>query len=147
MSVSLRSNQALQASTLIGRSVYVPSSHMVFSNNETVCVLLCLEADSVNVEIVLENEAGDIVFRKHIGAFAAGDIPIVFDPLDGDEVNLSNGQYLLRAEAEIDQQLRLVPTYIKAFVESVKLSDIRQEPLLNLRNKKTVGLSQVRIIL
>ncbi|HEY5602279.1 MAG TPA: FLgD tudor-like domain-containing protein [Gammaproteobacteria bacterium] len=147
MSVSLRSNQALQASTLVGRSVYVPSSHMVFTNNETVSVLLCLQADSPNVEIVLENESGEIVFRKQMGEFTAGDIPLEFDPLDGDEVNLGNGQYLLRAEAEIDQQLQLVPTYIKAFVESVRLSDKQQEPLLNLRNKKTVELSKVRIIL
>lgn len=147
MSVSLHSNQALQASTLIGRSVYVPSSHMIFSNNETISVLLCLEADSPNVEIVLENETGDIVFRKQLGHQAAGDIPVEFDPLDGDEVNLGNGQYLLRAEAVMDDQLRLVPTYIKAFVESVKLSGKQLEPLLNLRNKKTVELSKVRIIL
>ena len=147
MSVSLHSNQALQASTLIGRSVYVPSSHMIFSNNETVSVLLCLETNSSSVEIVVENEAGDTVFRKQLGAFAAGDIPVEFDPLDGDEVNLGNGQYLLRAEAMVDQQLRLVPTYIKALVESVKLGEKLQEPLLNLQNKKTIELSKVRIIL
>lgn len=147
MSVSLHSNQALQASTLIGRSVYVPSSHMVFSNNETISVLLCLESDSTSVEIVLENEAGETVFRKHLGAISAGDIPVEFDPLDGDEVNLGNGQYLLRAEAVVEQQLRLVPTYIKAFVESVKLREKQQEPLLNLQNKKTIELSKVRIIL
>ena len=147
MSVSLHSNQALQASTLIGRSVYVPSSHMIFSNNETISVLLCLEVDSPDVEVVLENETGDIVFRKQLGRLGAGDVPVEFDPLDGDEVNLSNGQYLLRAEAVVDDQLRLVPTYIKAFVESVKLSGKQQEPLLNLRNKKTVELSKVRIIL
>jgi flagellar basal-body rod modification protein FlgD len=147
MLVFLRSNQALQASTLVGCSVYVPSSQMVFTNNEAVSVLLCLEAGSPNVEIVLENEAGEIVFRKHLGAFNAGDIPLEFDPLDGDEVNLGNGQYLLRAEAEIDQQLQLVPTYIRAYVESVKLSDKLQEPMLNLQNKKTIELSKVRIIL
>ena len=147
MSVSLHSNQALQASTLIGRSVYVPSSHMIFSNNETISVLLCLDAGSSNVEIVLENEAGEMVFRRQLGAFTAGEIPVEFDPLDGDEVNLGNGQYLLRAEAEIDCQLRLVPTYVKAVVESVKLSGKQQEPLLNLRNRKTIELSKVRIIL
>lgn len=147
MSVSLHSNQALQASTLIGRSVYVPSSHMVFSNNEAVNVLLCLDVDSTSVQISLENEAGEIVFRKHLGAIKAGDVPVEFDPLDGDEVNLGNGQYLLRAEAEIANQIRLVPTYIKAVVESVKLSGKQQEPLLNLRNKKTIELSKVRIIL
>lgn len=143
----MHSNLALQASTLIGRSVYVPSSHMIFSNNETVSVLLCLERDSTSVEIVLENEVGEIVFRKHLGVLAAGDIPVEFDPLDGDEVNLGNGQYLLRAEATVEQQVRLVPTYIKAFVESVKLGETQQEPLLNLQNKKAIELSKVRIIL
>jgi len=147
MSVSLHSNQALQASTLIGRSVYVPSSHMIFSNNETVNVLLCLESDSSCVEIALENESGEVVFRKQLGHVTAGDIPVEFDPLDGDEVNLGNGQYLLRAEAVVNKQTRLVPTYIKAFVESVKLTGKQQEPLLNLQNKKSIELSKVRIIL
>ena len=147
MSVSLRSNQALQASTLIGRSVYVPSSFMQFANSETVDVLLTLEQDSPNVVLYLEDAAGETVFRKDIGSFAAGDIAVEFDPLDGDEVNLSNGTYLLRAEAEINQQIQLVATYVKAFVESVKLSDNQQDPILNLKNKKTIELSKVRIIL
>ena len=147
MSVSLRSNQALQASTLIGRSVYVPSSFMQFANSETVDVLLTLEQDSPNVVLYLEDAARETVFRNDIGSFAAGDIAVEFDPLDGDEVNLSNGTYLLRAEAEINQQIQLVATYVKAFVESVKLSDNQQDPILNLKNKKTIELSKVRIIL
>ncbi|MEJ2180811.1 MAG: FLgD tudor-like domain-containing protein, partial [Gammaproteobacteria bacterium] len=59
----------------------------------------------------------------------------------------SNATYLLRAEAEIDNQMQLVATYVKAYVESVKLSENQQEPMLNLKNKKTIALSKVRIIL
>jgi len=120
---------------------------MEFNNSDAVNVLLSLEKDSPNVVLYLENAAGETVFRKHIGSLAAGDIAVEFDPLDGDEVNLSNGTYLLRAEAEINQQIQLLATYIKAYVESVKLSENQQEPILNLRNKKTIGLSKVRIIL
>lgn len=147
MSVSLRSNQALQASTLIGRSVYVPSSYMEFDNNEVVSVLLSLEVDSPNVVLYLEDTSGETVFCKHIGSLATGDVEVEFDPLDGDEVNLGNGTYLLRAEAEVNHQQQLVSTYIKAFVESVKLSDNLKEPILNLKNKRTIGLSKVRIII
>jgi len=147
MSVSLRSNQALQASTLVGRSVYVPSSYMEFTNNDVVNVLLSLDVDSPNVVLYLEDTAGETVFRKQIGSLATGDVEVEFDSLDGDEVNLGNGTYLLRAEAEINQQTQLVATFIKAYVESVKLSENQQEPILNLKNKKTIGLSKVRIIL
>ena len=59
MSVSLRSNQALQASTLVGRSVYVPSSYMEFTNNDVVNVLLSLDVDSPNVVLYLEDTAGE----------------------------------------------------------------------------------------
>ena len=147
MSVSLHSNRALQASTLIGRSVYVPSSYMEFTNNATVTVLLSLEQDSPNVIIILENVAGETVFCKQIGRLDAGDVAVEFDSLDGDEDYPSNATYLLRAEAEIDNQMQLVATYVKAYVESVKLSENQQEPMLNLKNKKTIALSKVRIIL
>lgn len=147
MSVSLKSNQALQASTLVGRFVYVPSGYMEFTNNDAVNMLLSLEEDSPKVVLYLENTAGEVVFCKNLGSLEEGEFAMEFDPLDGHEVNLSNGTYLLRAEAEINLQMRLVETYIKALVESVKLSDNQQEPILNLKNKKTIGLSKVRIIL
>ena len=143
----MRSNQALQASTLVGRYVYVPSNHMIFANSETISVLLTLENDSKDVVIFVENESGETVLHKQLGGFQSGDIPVEFDPLDADEVNLSHGQYLLRAEAKIDQQTQIVPTYIKATVESVKLVGKDQEPVLNLQNKQSIPLSEVRIIL
>lgn len=147
MSVSLRSNQALQASTLVGRSVYVPSNYMEFSNNEIVSVLLSLEIDSPHVVLFLENTSGETVLCKQFGSLASGDVEVDFDPLEGDEVNLGNGTYMLRAEAEVNHQQQMVSTYIKAFVESVTLSENQQEPILNLKNKKTIGLSKVRIII
>lgn len=147
MTVSLRSNQALQASTLVGCHVYVPSNHMIFTNNETVSVLLTLERDCTEVVVFVESQSGDMVLRKPLGAFQCGDVAIDFDPLDADEVNLGHGQYLLRAEAQYDQQRFIVPTYIKAIVESVKLLGKDQEPMLNLQNHQSVALSQVRIVL
>ena len=147
MSVSLHSNQALQATTLIGRSVYVPSNSVEFKNNDAVNVLLSLEQDSSHVALYLENAAGDTVFCKRIGCLEAGEVTVEFNPLEEDEESFSNDSYLLRAEAEINQQLYLVDTYIKACVESVKLSENMQEPILNLKNGKTIQLSKVRIIL
>ena len=147
MTVSLRSNQALQASTLIGRSVFVPSSHMVFNNNSTVSVLLFIKKKCINAAIYLENEAGEVILHKPIGDLEAGDVQLQFDPLDGDEVNLGHGQYLLRAEAEIDDSTQMIPTFIKAIVESVKLSGDDHEPVLNLKNSQPIALSKVRIIL
>lgn len=147
MTVSLRSNLALKASTLVGRFVYVPSSYMVFSNNETVNALIILEHDNSDVVIFVENETGDTILCKPLGSFPAGEIPLEFDPLDADEVNLYNGQYLLRAEVRNGGRTHIVPTYIKAIVESVKLGEKGQEPVLNLQNKQSVELSKVRIIL
>ena len=147
MSVSLHSNQALQATTLIGRSVYVPSNSVDFKNSDTINVLLSLEQDCSSVALYLENAAGVTVFCKRIGCLEAGEVTVEFDPLEGDELNFNNDSYLLRAEVEINQQLYLVDTYIKACVESVKLSENMQEPILNLKNGKHIQLSKVRIIL
>ncbi|MGD8569972.1 MAG: FLgD tudor-like domain-containing protein [Gammaproteobacteria bacterium] len=147
MTVSLRSNLALKASTLVGRFVYVPSNYMVFSNNETVNALLVLEHDDSEVVIFVENENGDTILCKPLGCFSSGDIPLEFDPLDADEVNLGYGKYLLRAEARSGGRTQMIPTYIMAVVESVKLGEKGQEPVLNLQHKQSVELSKVRIIL
>ncbi|MGD8886602.1 MAG: FLgD tudor-like domain-containing protein [Gammaproteobacteria bacterium] len=147
MTVSLRSNKALQASTLVGRLVYVPSNNMVFTGHETVGVLLILEQESSDVVIYVENDNGDTILRKHLGAFLAGDIPLEFDPLDGDEVNLGHGRFFIRAEATVNESTRLIPVYVKAMVQSVELTNKGQEPVLNLQNTQSVQLSKVRIIL
>ena len=147
MTVSLRSNQALQASTLVGRSVYVPSNDVAFDSDDTIKVALFLAEQATNVTIFLENESGDVVLRKNLGDLSEGDAHIDFDPLDGDEVNLGGGKYFLRAEGDIGKQTQLIPTYTKAIVESVNLSKECPEPMLNLKNKQSIELSKVRIIL
>lgn len=147
MTVSLRSNQALQASTLVGRAVYVPSNDVSFDSNDTIKVALFLTEEASNVVIYLENETGDVVLRKEVGELPVGDLHIDFDPLDGDEVNLGGGKYFLRAEGDIDNQRKLISTYVRAVVESVNLSEECHEPLLNLKNNQSVALSKVRIIL
>lgn len=147
MTVSLRSNQALQASTLVGRAVYIPSTGVAFDTDDTIKVALFLTEEATNVTIYLENESGDVVLKKRLGDLSQGDAHIDFDPLDGDEVNLGGGKYFLRAEGEIGNQVQLIPTYTKAVVESVNLSEECPEPMLNLKNKQSVELSKVRIIL
>jgi len=147
MTVSLRSNQALQASTLVGRAVFVPSNDVAFDSDETIKVALFVTEQTSNVVIYLENETGDVVLRKEVGELKEGDLHIDFDPLDGDEVNLGGGKYFLRAEGDINGQTRLIPTYTKAIVESVNLSKECHEPMLNLKNSQSVALSKVRIIL
>lgn len=147
MTVSFPSNQALQASTLIGRSVYVPSGHMIFDNNETVDVLFFLEESCTDAVIILENAAGDIVYQKSLGSLPHGELQILFDPLDGHEVNLVNGQYLIRAEANVGNTRLMIPSYIKAAVESVRLGGENYEPILNLKNNRSIALSKVRLIM
>lgn len=147
MTVSLRSNQALQASTLVGRAVFVPANDVAFDSDEIIKVALFFTEETSNVEIYLENESGDVVFRKNVGDLQEGELHLDFDPLDGDEVNLGGGKYYLRAEGEIKDQRKLIATYTKAIVVSVNLSVENHEPMLNLKNNQSVALSKVRIIL
>jgi len=147
MTVSFPSNQALQASTLIGRSVYVPSGHMIFDDNDTVDVLFFLEESCSDAEIILENAAGEIVYQQSLGSLPNGELQLLFAPLGGDEVNLVNGQYLIRAEANVGNTRQIIPSYIKVVVESVRLAGETYEPILNLKNNRSIALSKVRLIM
>ena len=84
---------------------------------------------------------------KSLGDLPSGEMQILFDPLDGHEVNLVNGQYLIRAEADVGNTRQMIPSFIKAFVESVQLSGKNYEPVLNLKNNRSIALSKVRMIM
>lgn len=147
MNVSLHSNQALQASTLIGRPVYVPSNQVSMNVTGKAELLLCLSGQCNGVGVFIENDIGEVVRQIELGPQMPGNIPLKWDGKDDDGFRVYPGKYLFLVEAVMQDRMELVTTYVKSVVESVTITNTYSDPLLNVTNQGSVLLSEVRLII
>ena len=142
------SSQALQASSLVGRSVIVqtneayvdPASEKPF--NGTVVVQ---DANS-NPVISITNADGEVVRTIDMGTQKAGNAGFTWDGKDDDGVLLDKGSYTFTASSKTDTGTTALTTYLPATVNSVTLSKTGGEIMLNLAGLGSIGISKVQTI-
>ena len=148
LSGGLQSSQALQASSLVGRSVIVqtneayvdPASGKPF--NGTVVVK---DADSKPV-ITITDADGEVVRTLEMGSQKAGNADLTWDGKDDDGVLLDKGSYTFTASSKNDTGTTALTTYLPATVNSVTLSKTGGEIMLNLAGLGSIGMSKVQTI-
>src|SRR5690606_20786545 len=72
-------NQALQASSLVGRSVTVPAESTRLEDQRAVNALIDVPASTANVNLDIFNKAGDLVEQIQLGAKQAGQVAFRWD--------------------------------------------------------------------
>lgn len=142
---SLQSNQALQASTMVGRSVFVPSNSVVLSGGEGVEGAISLTGSTSQLNLSIKDSAGQVVKEMSLGAQGEGDVSFKWDGLDDSGSALPDGAYTLTAEALVDGETVAMDTAVKAQVNSVTLSGTNG-PILNLAGLGSVSISDVKQI-
>ena len=148
LSGGLQSSQALQASSLVGRSVIVqtneayvdPASGKPF--NGTVVVK---DADSKPV-ITITDADGEVVRTLEMGSQKAGNADFTWDGKDDDGVLLDKGSYTFTASSKNDTGTTALTTNLPATVNSVTLSKTGGEIMLNLAGLGSIGMSKVQTI-
>ena len=144
---SLHSNQAFQASNMIGKNVMVPSDKGIYFGDDTVMIAgleLTSGADAVTVKI--NDAAGQTIRTLHLGAQKSGRTEFTWDGLNDAGEAMNAGVYGFEALATVDgkkigvESLALVP------VDSVSLGKTQSEVNLNLVGLGEIGFSQVRDI-
>jgi flagellar basal-body rod modification protein FlgD len=113
LSASFQSNQALQASTLVGRRVLVPSQTGVE-----------LAQPASKLVITIKNSAGQLVNRQELGLQQAGLIDFEWNGLDADGNNLPSGEYQIAAEVYRGTEVSSGSMFSVVDVESAGLGDI-----------------------
>lgn len=140
---SLQSNQALQASTLVGRSVLVSTNSVNLNVGGVVDGEVDLSGSTGALDLTIKDSSGQIVKELSLGANEAGPVPFKWDGLDDSGVAVPAGQYTITAEASIDGTTEAMETMIKAKVDSVTLAGA-SGPLLNLAGLGSVGINDVK---
>jgi flagellar basal-body rod modification protein FlgD len=143
---SLQSNQALQASTLVGRAVLVPSDQAVLNQNGSVKGILDLQQSTPNITLSVLDSNGELVKTVQLGTHPAGEVPFVWDGTNNNGEKMPSGKYKLVADAQGPDSRFSVDTLITAPVESVTIGNGGQQLTLNLQDLGQVSFSQVREI-
>ena len=147
MSSSFQSNQALQASTLVGRRVMVPSQSAFLNDAEAIKGSVELEQPASKVVITVKNGAGQLVHRQELGIQQAGLVDFEWNGQDADGNSLPGGQYQIGAEVYRGAEVTAGTMYTVVDVESVTLGAGGQDLTLSVSGLGDIDMSQVRKIM
>lgn len=143
----MQSNQALQASALVGRSALVPGNAAVLASGQTISGAVDLPASTSDVALAVTDQAGKVVRLMNMGPQASGLASFQWDgKTDAGEL-ASAGRYNIVANAMLDGKVQAVDTLVAARVESVTLRRGGQESTLNLAGLGSLEMSKVRQIM
>ncbi|WP_025673051.1 flagellar hook assembly protein FlgD [Salinivibrio socompensis] len=129
---SITSNQALQASSLVGRDVLVPGSTGVKGETGGVAGMVKLPQALDNVSVRVENEQGQLLRTFSMGAKPPGDHRVEWDGLDDNGNAMPEGTYKLKVSGMVDGKTQEFDVSTYANVNSVLLGNGGGNVMLNI---------------
>jgi len=141
----MRSNQALQAASLVGRDVLVETDQGRLPAEGELTGIVKLPAAVGNANISIHNAAGERVRTLSTGEQPAGDLPFAWDGLSDDGREMPPGDYRVSATTQVDGEEKGLPIMNAAPVLSVTLAgEGERGPRVNLDGLGEMALSDIR---
>ncbi|MGZ7458663.1 flagellar hook assembly protein FlgD [Pseudomonas sp. Ma2-10] len=140
------SSQALQASSLVGRSVIAPGGTAVVDTAKSFSGTIAVPASVDPVKVKITDADGKVVRTIDLGSQAAGTSTFIWDGKDDAGEVAKAGTYTFGATATYDGQATSLVTYLPATVNSVTISQTGGELMLNLAGLGSIALSKVQTI-
>jgi flagellar basal-body rod modification protein FlgD len=147
LSSSLTSNQALQASSLLGHQALVSSSTATLATaGAPVTGAVSVPQTSSSVVLDVSNSSGVLVQQVNLGAQSAGLANFTWDGTQGDGSKAPAGTYTLSAEVNGVAAGTAIPTYVNGTVDSVTMGAGSSGLTLNVSGLGSVLFSNVEQI-
>ncbi|KIH82258.1 flagellar hook assembly protein FlgD [Pseudomonas batumici] len=146
ISSSFQSSQALQASSMVGRSVIAPATQAVVDTSKTFTGTAVVPSSVSDVTLKITDSSGTVVRTIDMGSQAAGNAAFTWDGKNDAGTLLSSGTYTFNASAPISGTTTALTTNLPATVSSVTLGQNGGEMMLNLAGVGSVALSKVQTI-
>ncbi|MFW5443067.1 MAG: flagellar hook assembly protein FlgD [Methylococcaceae bacterium] len=143
---SINSGQALQAATLVGKSVLIPATEAVMSLNKNMGGEIVLNENTNNLKVSFLDSNGQTVKTIDLGKQQQGNVAFEWDGLLDDGTYADPGVYQIRAEADIDGDNTILQTFVNADVESVALGNDKNAVQLALTGLGNVNFNEVKKI-
>lgn len=145
-SAAMQSNSALQASSLVGRSVLAPGGYAQLETGQSVQGEINLSSSTTNLSIEITDAAGQLVRNIPLGTQASGSVPFSWDGTDEAGNTMPPGTYKVRATAAIGSETVEQEVLVAAKVDSVTIAQNGQSVSLNLAGLGSISLSEVKEI-
>ncbi|WKE66709.1 flagellar hook assembly protein FlgD [Gallaecimonas kandeliae] len=141
----MTSSQALQASTLVGQKVLVPTDTGYLDGNGSGMSGMLTSSDNMkNVTVRIEDQNGQLIKTLDLGDQSAGNVKIDWDGTDSSGKAMPAGNYVIKAQALVGQDRVDLPVAAYANVESVTLGSASSGGVvLNLQGMGGIKLSDV----
>ena len=148
-------NQALQASTLVGRSVTVPTDTTMLEEGDVVTASVDVPSGVGDVMVNIYDENGSLVEQVDLGVQSAGELVLRWDGLHAElngemldwqsshEEGLPPGVYSFEVAANVDGEATELGTALSANVNSVTVG-ANGQLTLNLAGIGAVSLADVK---
>jgi flagellar basal-body rod modification protein FlgD len=140
------SNQALQASQLVGKKVNVRAEAAPYMPGEKISGSIDLTQAASDLTLEVINQAGQLIKTYELNGNQKGDISFAWDGLDQEGNALPAGIYYFNAKATINNQLTQLETYIASNVDSVTVNKNGQPITLNVSGYGKVSLNDIKTI-
>lgn len=145
-STNMQSASALQASSLVGRSVFAPGGIAQLEAGQNVAGQVDLGSSTTNLMIEITDAAGQFVKTIPMGTQAAGEVNFTWDGTDQDGNYLPPGGYQVTAAADVGSEQIAQEVLVSAKVDSVTIGQGGQDLKLNLAGLGSIDFSAVREI-
>src|SRR5450830_737023 len=148
ISSNFSSSQALQASSLVGRSIITQTNTAMVDTSKSMTGSVAVTAATGNVSVKITDKDGNAVRTIDMGAQSAGDSNFIWDGKNDKGEVAAAGTYTFTATTKNDTGDSVaLATSLPATVTSVTLSQTGGEMLLNLAGGMgSVKLSQIQTI-
>ncbi|MBV7515794.1 flagellar hook assembly protein FlgD [Pseudomonas sp. PDM25] len=140
------SSQALQASSLVGRSVIAPGGSAVVDTSKSFTGTVAVPASVDPVTVKITDADGKVVRTIGLGSQNAGTSSFIWDGKNDAGEVAKAGTYTFGATATYDGKATSLVTYLPATVNSVTISQTGGELMLNLAGLGSIALSKVQTI-
>jgi len=141
---SMTSNQALQASSLIGQNVLVQGNVGYMANEgDGISGVIVNEKTVQNMTITIENQFGEVIKTIDAGTQSAGNIEFEWDGKDKHGNQMAAGEYVISATGELNGEGVQLNTAVNRHVGSVSLAGSGQGVILNLDGDVSINLDDV----
>ncbi len=147
-SASISSDQALQATSLIGRMVSVPSNEAVLPLGGQINGSVNLPASSPNVTMkILDSVTGDIIAAKSLGQHSAGQVNFEWDGYKTNGNPADAGIYKVQVETLQDGVNTVLQPNIQSRVDSVSMANDSHGLQVNVKGLGAFNFNKITQIL
>lgn len=141
-----QSSQALQASSLVGRSVIVNAGATSVDTTKGMTGSVVVPSSSTTTNVKIYDAQMNLVKTVDMGSQSAGTSSFTWDGTNEAGETVASGNYSFVASGSLDGTATGLATYLPATVNSVTTGVSGGEMTLNLAGGQSIALSKVQTI-